>query len=132
MQLPEWLPADAWKAYLEVRKQKKTPNTPRALNMLITELTRRKSLGFDPAAVLDQSTLKGWKSVFPTKPELVAANAEPKAALCDYCSQASQGTVNGRRACNEHWQLAMDNVRPERSVPIPRMRGVEAKPVAGT
>jgi hypothetical protein len=118
LQLPEWLPADAWKAYLEVRKQKKTPNTPRALNMLITELTRLKSLGFDPAAVLDQSTLKGWKSVFPTKPELVAVNAEPKAQLCDYCTKESQGTVNGRRACTGHWQLAMDNERPALKVAI--------------
>jgi hypothetical protein len=110
--LPSWLPSEAWKAFLEMRRQKKTPNQPRALNMLINELTRLKSLGFDPAAVLDQSTLKGWKSVYPLKPELVSVSAEPKAQLCDYCTKLSTGTVNGRRACAEHWSLAMDNEKP--------------------
>jgi hypothetical protein len=49
---------------------------------------------------------------------LVAVNAEPKAQLCDYCTKESQGTVNGRRACTGHWQLAMDNERPALKVAI--------------
>lgn len=112
VRLPEWLPLEAWKAFLEMRRQKKTPNQPRALTMLITELTRLKSLGHDPIAVLDQSTLKGWKDVYALKPELVAVSAEPKAQLCDYCPKPSTGAVNGRRACSEHWGRAMDNEKP--------------------
>lgn len=112
MRLPEWLPLEAWNAYLEVRKKLKAPNTPRPLGMLITELTRLKSLGFDPCAVLDQSSLKGWKSVYALKAEVVALMAEPKGKLCDYCARVSTGAVNGRRACGEHWPRAMDNEVP--------------------
>jgi uncharacterized protein YdaU (DUF1376 family) len=110
--LPDWLPLEAWKPFLEMRRKKKIANGARALNMLLTELERLKSLGFDPAAVIDQSTLKGWTSFYPLKPELVSVSAEPKAKLCDYCPKIATGTVNGRRACAEHWQLAMDNERP--------------------
>lgn len=112
LRLPDWLPLEAWKPFLEMRRKKKIANGARALNMLLTELERLKSLGFDPAAVIDQSTLKGWTSFYPLKPELVAVSAEPKSKLCDYCTKASTGAVNGRRACSEHWQLAMDNERP--------------------
>lgn len=31
---------------------------------------------------------------------------------CDYCQALSTGNVNGRNACGEHWQSAMDNLRP--------------------
>lgn len=110
--LPEWLPKEPWKAWLEVRLKKDTPNTPRALKIALTELERLKSLGFDPAAVLDQSTLKGWKSVYPLKAEVVALVAEPKGKLCDYCVKPSTGTVNGRRACDGHWDRAMGNEVP--------------------
>lgn len=112
VRLPEWLPLEAWTAYLQMRKQKKTPNGPRALQMLVTELTRLKSQGFDPVAVIDQSTLKGWKSFFPLKAEVLALVAEPKGKLCDYCAKTSSGAVNGRRACGEHWSRAMDNEVP--------------------
>ena len=110
--LPDWMPKNEWKAWLEVRRGLECKNTPHALKLAIAELDRLKSLGFDPAKVLDQSTLKSWKSVYPLKPELVSVTAEPKAQLCDYCTQPAGGTVNGRRACDTHWPLAMANERP--------------------
>lgn len=110
--LPEWLPKEEWKALLEVRKGKKVVNTPRALKLLITELERLKSVGHDPAKVLDQSTVKSWSFVYPLKPELVALVAEPKGKLCDYCTKVSTGAVNGRRACDGHWAQAMGNEVP--------------------
>lgn len=84
--------------------------------MLLTELTRLRSLGFDAAKVLDQSTLKGWKSVYPLKVDLMAVAVEPKGKLCDYCVKVSTGAVNGRRACGEHFELAMDNTPPLKAV----------------
>lgn len=116
LRLPEWLPLEAWKGWLEVRKSKKAPNTPRALNVALEELTRLRSLGFDAAKVLDQSTVKGWKMVYPLKVELMAVAVEPKGKLCDYCAKVSTGQVNGRRACGEHWNLAMDNTTPLKAV----------------
>jgi hypothetical protein len=130
--LPDWLPKEQWKAWLDVRKKIKAPNTPRALKLALAELERLKSQGYAPAAVLDQATVKGWKFPYPLKEGLPAT--EPAGKLCDYCTKVSSGNVNGRRACDEHWSLAMDNVSPiaklAESLPR-RMLGVVAKPVAG-
>jgi hypothetical protein len=46
--------------------------------------------------------------------------------LCVYCTSIAAGQVGGIWACDPHWQKAMDRD------PIPRMRGVEAKQVAGS
>ena len=110
--LPPWLPLEAWKAWLEVRKKNKAPNTPRALKLSLDELERLKSQGYDPATVLDQSTQKGWKSLYPPKDGLLPEKKEPAGKICDYCEAVSSGNVNGRRACAEHWHMAMDNVAP--------------------
>lgn len=130
MALPDWLPQEQWKAWLDVRKKIKAPNTPRALKLALTELTRLKSQGYDPAAVLDQATVKGWKFPYPLKDGMPAA--EPVAVLCDYCTKTAAGNVNGRRACSEHWDMAMDNISPIKPRLEPeRMPGVEARKVAG-
>jgi hypothetical protein len=135
VKLPDWLPTEHWKAWLDVRKKIKAPNTPRALKLSLDELERLKSQGYDPKAVLDQATVKGWKFPYPLKEGMPAT--EPAGKICDYCSAVSTGQVNGRRACEEHWQMAMDNVSPlkprmDAMDQKPRMMlGVVAKPVAG-
>ena len=65
--LPDWLPSDAWEAWLEVRSKNRAPNTPRALRLAITELAKLKAGGQDIRAVLEQSTLRGWRGVFAIK-----------------------------------------------------------------
>lgn len=114
--LPPWLPKAEWKAWLEVRKKKDAPNTPRALKLALNELERLKSMGQDPAKVLDQSTIKGWKFPYAVKVDLAGVTAEPKGKLCDYCVKVSTGAVNGRRSCDEHWDLAMGNTVPFKAV----------------
>jgi hypothetical protein len=63
--LPDWLPLEPWEAWLEVRKKNRAPNTPRALRLAITELAKLKASGQDVVAVLEQSTLRGWRGIFP-------------------------------------------------------------------
>jgi hypothetical protein len=65
--LPDWLPAEAWSAWLEVRSKNRAPNTPRALRLAITELAKLKAGGQDVKAVLEQSTLRGWRGIFAVK-----------------------------------------------------------------
>lgn len=65
--LPDWLPVDAWEAWLEVRAKAKAPNTSRALRLAIAELARLKASGQDVRAVLEQSTMRGWRGVFEVK-----------------------------------------------------------------
>lgn len=63
--LPDWLPQESWKAWLEVRARVRAPNTTRALNLALRELERLKGQGHDPVAVLENATVRGWRGLFP-------------------------------------------------------------------
>lgn len=65
--LPDWLPHECWDAWLEVRKKNRAPNTPRALRLAVKELARLKASGQDVRAVLEQSTLRGWRGIFEVR-----------------------------------------------------------------
>lgn len=72
--LPDWLPLEAWKAWLEVRQKNRAPNTPRALTLALQSLERLKGEGHDPAAVLENATVRGWRGLFP--PPKAAASGD--------------------------------------------------------
>lgn len=72
--LPDWIPHDSWEAWLEVRKKSKAPNTDRALGLAVKELERLRGEGQDVRAVLEQSTLRGWKGVFEVKGRAAVPN----------------------------------------------------------
>lgn len=46
------------------KKMRNIPFTERAQRLTINELERLRAQGYDPAAVLDQSTQRGWRGVF--------------------------------------------------------------------
>lgn len=65
--LPEWLPPVSWSAYVEMRKRIRAPLTDRAIELNLGELEKLRAQGHDPAAVLDQSVMNGWKGLFAPK-----------------------------------------------------------------
>jgi len=65
--LPSWVPSEAWDAYMEVRKNIKCANTPRALQALVKRLEELRDAGHNPSAVLEQSTVGSWKSLYEIK-----------------------------------------------------------------
>lgn len=66
MNLPDWIPAEAWAGYVEMRKKIKKPlATDRAIKLAINTLERLKAEGQDVEAVLDQSTMNSWQGLFP-------------------------------------------------------------------
>lgn len=66
--LPEWVPAEHWKAWLEVRTKKKVPNTKRALEIAVGKLESLKAEGYPPDKVLDCAIEKGWRGIYkPTE-----------------------------------------------------------------
>lgn len=68
MNLPAWLPADEWAGFVTMRKaMRNVPFTERAMVLTINRLAQLKQEGYDPAAVLDQSTQRGWRGVFPVQ-----------------------------------------------------------------
>lgn len=62
--LPDWLPADAWAGYLEMRKKIRKPMTDRAVQLAINTLDKLRGEGQDVGAVLDQSTMNSWQGLF--------------------------------------------------------------------
>lgn len=66
--IPSWLDPDSWSGFVEMRKAiPRCPFTPRAQMLILKELQSLKDQGYDPNKCLDQSTLNGWRGVFPTK-----------------------------------------------------------------
>lgn len=65
--LPDWVPADAWNGFVEMRVKKKKPMTDRAAKLIVAELQKLKEQGYSPGAVLDQSTKKNYDDVYPLK-----------------------------------------------------------------
>lgn len=67
IELPEWLPGDAWVGFIEMRVDKGSPPTERALKALIKKLDGFRGRGHDPTAVLDQSTINRWTDLYELK-----------------------------------------------------------------
>lgn len=65
--IPEWIPANAWTGYCDMRKKKRAVMTDRAVELRIADLAKLRDEGQDIGAVLDQSTANGWTDVYPVK-----------------------------------------------------------------
>lgn len=62
--LPEWIPNDVWSAYVEMRKKKRAPLTPKAVELTIEKLARFKAEGHDPVEIINRSIMHSWTGVF--------------------------------------------------------------------
>ena len=65
--LPDWIPADTWAAFMEIRKGKKAKNTDYAMKLLVNTLTKLKAAGHDPVDIINTSIKAGWSDVYPPK-----------------------------------------------------------------
>jgi len=66
--LPAFIPQEEWDAFVEMRLRKGTL-TNYAKKLIADKLAKLQSMGHDPGDVLRQSVERGWKGVFPVKPE---------------------------------------------------------------
>ena len=67
MNIPDFIPADAWKGYDDMRKKLRKPMTDRAMELRIKDLQAFHDAGQDVGAILDQSTANGWTDLYPLK-----------------------------------------------------------------
>jgi hypothetical protein len=67
--LPDWIPADAWAAFVDMRREIRAKLTPAAEIHTIHELDKLRQAGHDPGAVLLQSVQRSWRGVFPLRGE---------------------------------------------------------------
>jgi uncharacterized protein YdaU (DUF1376 family) len=63
--VPDWVPVESWKAFVENRKLLKKPMTPRAVKIILGKLEKLCAAGDDPGAVLDASVEHSWQGVWP-------------------------------------------------------------------
>lgn len=73
IELPDWVPKDAWLGYVEMRS-KKHPLTDRAKALELKKLESLKAQGHDPRVVLDTATAKCWRGLYPPKTDAAAGN----------------------------------------------------------
>lgn len=55
---------ELWDDFMAERKRLKASNSDRALKLLMSEIEKLQAKGHDPTELINQSILKGWKSVF--------------------------------------------------------------------
>ena len=65
--LPDRIPPDAWRDFLEHRRRLKKPMTDRAQVLAIGKLEKLCEAGDDPLAIIDQSIERGWSGLFALK-----------------------------------------------------------------
>jgi hypothetical protein len=65
--IPDWVPADAWKAFVEMRQKIRKPLTEYAKKLAVDELKKLVDEGQDVTAVINQSVLKSWQGFFAVK-----------------------------------------------------------------
>ena len=71
--LPDWVPEPQWCAYVDMRKKSKKAPTDHAKQLVVVELEKLRATGENVAAVLDQSTMRGWTDVYPVKAKAATA-----------------------------------------------------------
>lgn len=65
--LPDWIPAMQWDAWIESRTKARKAPTAFAKRKAVAMLDDLRSQGHHPAAVLAQSAFNGWTGLFPIR-----------------------------------------------------------------
>jgi hypothetical protein len=92
--IPEWIPISSWDAFCEMREKVRAPMTARAKQMIVTKLTELRAAGHDPGAVLDQSTMSSWKSVYELKDKGQQQNGNDGNSRAQQNIRANQAAIN--------------------------------------
>lgn len=59
--LPDWMPEDAWKLFLDHRKKVKAPVSEKAYPSFVEKFHKLKDAGWPPDKVVDTIVEKGWR-----------------------------------------------------------------------
>lgn len=81
--LPDWMPLDAWAAFLDMRKKIKKPATDYAKTLLIKKLAAFYANDLDPGVILNQSIMNGWQDLYAPKEKSTAYRGAGRAPVAD-------------------------------------------------
>ena len=65
--LPEWLPVDSWKSFIEMRKKTKKPMTERAKELAIKKLEEFYNQRYDVQIIIDAAVMNNWQGFYIPK-----------------------------------------------------------------
>lgn len=102
VEIPPWIPLEAWLGFVEMRKKIRKPLTERAVSLAITKLSELKALGHKPDRVLNQSTMNCWQGLFELK-----SNGNGSG----YVNRAEQRTASNIQAGREALRIAEERDR---------------------
>ncbi|WP_260439199.1 helix-turn-helix domain-containing protein [Burkholderia sp. Bp9099] len=99
IELPNWLPADAWADWCEHReakaRDKAAPWTRPAAKVSLRRLTKLRELGHDPVACIEEAVLRGWTGLFPARDEQQQGASGTPAAPADWWKSESGYLARG-------------------------------------
>lgn len=72
--LPDWVPQNEWKEFVDHRKLIKKPLSIHAMKLAIIELKKIVDAGHMPDVVINETILNGWNSFYPTKNKTNSSN----------------------------------------------------------
>lgn len=64
---PDWIPADLWQQFEEVRRRKKKPLTDAARKLAVNRLDKLRAEGHDVATMLNDTILHAWDTFYAPK-----------------------------------------------------------------
>jgi hypothetical protein len=73
--IPDFVDAELWNDFMQMRKSLKAQNTVPAIKALITELKKIKDLGHDPEEAIRTSIRASWKDVYAPKGNKASSTA---------------------------------------------------------
>jgi uncharacterized protein YdaU (DUF1376 family) len=88
--LPDWISAEAWAGYIDMRKRIKKPMTKRAMELAVGKLAELMRSGHDAKTVLDQSTMNSWQGLFEIKGGATASRSNEPAWREEQRSRVAQ------------------------------------------
>lgn len=108
--LPDWIPEDAWAAFMQIRKTKKSQNTDYALGLLVKGLARFKAEGYDPVEIINTSIRSGWSDVYKPRyvPPVNPGNRPPTRADLRAATFAGLTNTGEHHASNDENIIDID------------------------
>lgn len=93
MTIPDWIPADPWAGFVEMRKKIRKPLTDAAAKLIIGRLEAFRAAGQDVATILNNSIENSWQSVFEDRERRHEARPGQRSAL-PQLGKHGQSTAN--------------------------------------
>ena len=109
IKLPECVDVNLWNDFMEVRKELKAKNTPRAINALITQINKIAEGGDDVNDAIAASIRSSWKDVYPLR------SSNKNIGSGGYKTKFQQIQENNRKA-GEEFLRDFDNHNEEKEV----------------